>query len=145
MNMLEKKRVFLKGALWVCISSKIYVSAGRNQNCLLLWKIEGTFQAITHGLRNSNSSNPLWVKSLENYSSLLPRHLFREGSQARDLCCWLCLLQPELTFLALGEPWHPRSAPPRSLYLHLGPNTSIKKKKGFVKKHSHRISRFAGN
>lgn len=61
----------------------IYVSAGNQKPeelcLLLLWKIERTFQAITHGLLDSSSSSPLLVKSLGKYSSLVPRYLFREG------------------------------------------------------------------
>lgn len=106
----------------------------RNQkNCLLLWKIEGTFQAITHGLLNSNSSNPLRVKSLEKYSSLVPRHLFREGlhnslsafvGNATSVAGCVCF-SAEITFPAVGELSQPESAPVRSLYLLFWPNTSF--------------------
>lgn len=109
--------------------------AVRNQkNCLLLWKIEGTFQAITHGLRNSNSSNPLRVKSLEKYSILVPRHLFREGlhnslsafgGSGTSVAGRVCF-SAVITFLAVGEPSQPESAPVRKEPVFaFWPNTSI--------------------
>lgn len=103
MNMRKRYWSLLKVALWVCPPSK-YIGAGGQKPeglcSLLLRKIGGTCQATTPGLLNSNTVNPLQVRSLEKYPSLVLRYLFWEGlhnllsgfCRKQNLCCRLCLL-----------------------------------------------------
>lgn len=130
MNMRKRYWSLLKVALWVCPPSK-YIGAGGQKPeglcSLLLRKIGGSFQATTPGLLNSNTMNPLQVRSLEKYPSL---------ALSWDTCfgkvcttCWVVFVGNKtsvagsvcfcswITFLHIWEHWQPKRAPVRRLYL----------------------------